>query len=88
MTIYASGFGPTNPGITPGTIASGAAQVTNPVTATLGSVTLDGSDILYAGAAPGELISRLNIRIPAGASAGNQPLQVQITVSRRPDSSN
>jgi uncharacterized protein (TIGR03437 family) len=78
VTIYASGFGPTNPGITAGAIASGAAQVTNPVTVTLGSMTLDASDVLYAGAAPGELISQLNIRIPSGAPAGNQPLQIHI----------
>jgi uncharacterized protein (TIGR03437 family) len=78
VTIYASGFGPTNPGIAPGLIATVAAQVTNPVTVTLGSVSLDASDVLYAGAAPGELISQLNIRIPSGTPAGNQQLQVQI----------
>lgn len=78
VTIYASGFGPTNPGIAAGMIANGAAQVTNPVTVTLGSVTLGAGEVLYAGAAPGELISQLNIRIPSNAPAGNQPLQVQI----------
>jgi len=44
----------------------------------LGSVTLPASDVLYAGAAPGELIAQLNIQIPAGTPAGNPPLQVQI----------
>jgi uncharacterized protein (TIGR03437 family) len=78
VTIYASGFGPTNPAIAPGAVASGAAQVTSTVTVTLGSVTLNASDVLYAGAAPGELISQLNIQIPTGTPAGNQPLQVLI----------
>jgi uncharacterized protein (TIGR03437 family) len=53
-----------------------AAQHT--VTITLGSVTLDPSDVLYAGAAPGSLISLLNIRIPSGTPAGNQALQIRI----------
>jgi uncharacterized protein (TIGR03437 family) len=78
VSIFASGFGPTSPAITPGTFASGAAPVTMPVTVTLGSVTLDPSDVLYAGAAPGELISQLNIRIPAGTPAGNLSIQIQI----------
>jgi uncharacterized protein (TIGR03437 family) len=78
LSIFASGFGPTNPAVAPGTFASGAAPATNPVTVTLGSVTLPASDVLYAGAAPGELISQLNIRIPAGTPAGNLPLQIQV----------
>lgn len=78
VTIYGAGFGPTNPGIAAGAVASGAAQVTNPVTVTLGPVTLDASDVLYAGAAPGELISQLNIRIPSGVPVGNEPIQIQI----------
>jgi uncharacterized protein (TIGR03437 family) len=78
VTIYASGFGATNPGIAPGAIASGAAQVTSTAKVTLGSMTLAPSDVLYAGAAPGELISQLNIRIPSGTPAGNQPLQIVI----------
>jgi uncharacterized protein (TIGR03437 family) len=84
VSIFASGFGPTNPAITPGTFTGGAAPVTNPVTVTLGSVTLDPSDVLYAGAAPGELISQLNIRIPPGTPAGNLPLQIQIAGTSSP----
>jgi uncharacterized protein (TIGR03437 family) len=64
--------------MSPGAVSSGTAQVTSPVTVTLGSVTLDASDVLYVGAAPGELFSQLNIRIPSGVSAGNQPLQIKI----------
>jgi uncharacterized protein (TIGR03437 family) len=78
VSIFASGFGPTSPAFTPGAFASSAARVTNPVTVTLGNVTLDPSDILYVGAAPSQLISQLNIRIPAGTPAGNLPLQIQI----------
>jgi uncharacterized protein (TIGR03437 family) len=84
VTIYASGFGPTKPPVAPGAVASGMAQVTGPVTVTLGSVILAASDVLYAGAAPGEPISQLNIRIPSGISAGNQPVQIQIGGSTSP----
>lgn len=78
VTIFASGFGFTSPQIVPGTVASGPTPVTSAVTVTLGSVHLNASDVLYAGAAPGEPISQLNIRIPAGTSAGNQPLQIRL----------
>jgi uncharacterized protein (TIGR03437 family) len=78
ITIFASGFGPSSPAIPAGTVAPGAASAANPVVVTLGSVILDSSNVLYAGAAPGELISQLNIRIPSGTPAGNLPIQIQI----------
>ena len=78
VTIFASGFGLTNPQIAPGAVASGPTPVTSAVTVTLGSVHLDASDVLYVGAAPGELISQVNIRIPAATAAGNQPLQIRL----------
>jgi len=78
VTIFASGFGPTDPPAAPGVAASGIARVTSAVTVKLGSVTLDPSDILYVGAAPDSVISQLNIRIPSGIPAGNQPIQIVI----------
>jgi hypothetical protein len=41
-------------------------------------LSLTAGYVLYAGAAPGELISQLNIRIPSGTPPGNQALQIQI----------
>jgi uncharacterized protein (TIGR03437 family) len=78
VKIYATGLGPTDPPLTPGVIPSTRAQVTSTLTVTLGPVTLDASDVLYAGVVPGEIISRIDIRIPSGVPAGNQPLQIQI----------
>jgi uncharacterized protein (TIGR03437 family) len=78
ITVFGSGFGPTNPEVAPGAVASGAAQALLPVTVTLGSIVLDPRDVLYAGAAPGEPISQLNIRIPSGIPSGNQPVQIQV----------
>jgi uncharacterized protein (TIGR03437 family) len=79
VTVYASGFGPTNPPTAPGATAPAAAPVAGaPITVRLGAVTLVPEDVLYAGAVPGEPISQLNIRIPQGVPAGNQPLQIRI----------
>ena len=78
VTVFLAGLGPTNPPIAPGATANGVARMTSTFAVTLGPVTLGASDVLYAGAAPGEVISQLNIRIPSGVSAGNQPLQIQI----------
>jgi uncharacterized protein (TIGR03437 family) len=78
VTIFGSGFGPTNPPIHPGAIADGAAQATGAVTVRLGSTVLGAGDILYVGTAPGLLISQLNIRIPSETPPGNQPLQIVI----------
>jgi uncharacterized protein (TIGR03437 family) len=41
-------------------------------------VTLDANDVLYAGTVPGKITSQIDIRIPSGIPAGNQPLQIQI----------
>jgi uncharacterized protein (TIGR03437 family) len=78
VSVFGSGFGPTNPPVVPGTVATGVAQLASSVTVTLGTLTLAASYVLYVGAVPGEPISQLNIRIPAGVSAGNQPLQIRI----------
>jgi uncharacterized protein (TIGR03437 family) len=79
VSVFASAFGPTNPPIAPGATATSAAPIVDTaVTVRLGSVILDPADVLYVGAAPGEPISQLNIRIPQGIPAGNQPLQIRI----------
>ena len=78
VTIYMSGLGPTNPALGIGEIPRAAAPVTSPVTVRLGELTLASSDVLYAGAAPSQVIYQLNIRVPAAAPAGNLPVVVSI----------
>jgi uncharacterized protein (TIGR03437 family) len=78
VAIFASGFGDTNPHIAPGAVASSQAPVTSTTTVTLGSIPLDANNVLYVGAAPGEPISQVNIRIPSGTAAGNQALQIRL----------
>ena len=84
VTIYMSGLGPTNPALGIGEIPRAAAPVTSPVTVRLGDLTLSPSDVLYAGAAPSQVIYQINIRVPAAASAGNLPVVVSIGSATTP----
>src|SRR5262249_29659174 len=65
VTLYATGFGDTNPLVAVGEIASGGAVLTNTITVTLGGATLPGSDVEYAGESPGSIggLYQINIKI-------------------------
>jgi uncharacterized protein (TIGR03437 family) len=78
VTIYATGFGPTEPAIPAGAIPQGAAPVRASVTVRLGGRELSPGEILYAGVAPGLIINQLNIRIPADAPSGELALSITI----------
>ena len=78
VTIYMTGLGPTNPALSTGEIPRGAAPVTSLVSVRLGELTLDPNEILYAGAAPLQVIYQINIRVPALAPAGNLPISVSV----------
>jgi uncharacterized protein (TIGR03437 family) len=79
VTLYGTGFGATNPALETGEFAAVASPLTTPVTVTIGDVTLDASDILYAGAAgdaPG--FYQFNLRLPSTLPDGNAPVKVRI----------
>ncbi len=78
LTAYATGFGPLRPALATGQIPAGTAAALGPVSVTIGGVALAPTDILYAGAAPGQVINQLNFRIPMGAADGNQALRIFI----------
>ncbi len=86
VAIFLSGIGATTPAIVPGATAAGAAPIkTSDVVVKIGSTVLAASDVLYVGAAPGQLISQLNIRIPQEAVTGSQPVQIRIgTIASAP----
>ena len=67
LTIYGTSFGPTNPSVAPGTLPPGAASTTNNPVVTVGTVTLNSSDVvLYAGVSPCCAgLYQLNIKVPA-----------------------
>jgi uncharacterized protein (TIGR03437 family) len=74
VTVYGSGFGP-QPQVAGAPYA--AAVSATGVIVRLGSITLDPKDVLYAGGAPDQIISQLNIRIPQSITAGQQALQIR-----------
>lgn len=76
LTIYANGFGTTDPPIKPGGTSTGIANVTSSVRVRIGTVDLAPADILYVGASPSLLIYQVNLRVPAGLPAGNLPIQI------------
>lgn len=78
LSIFATGFGPTSPGFAPGVLPTGAGPATGTVEVTLGGVTLNPNDVLYAGVTSNAGLNQLNIRIPQGIPSGDQPLVVRI----------
>ncbi len=78
LTLFATGFGTTNPPFNAGDLPTGAAPVTAPVTVTIGGTALPASAILYAGATADAGLYQLNVQVPAGIPSGNQPVVITI----------
>jgi uncharacterized protein (TIGR03437 family) len=78
VSLFGTGFGDTNPLVPAGQIDSGIANVTSPITVTIGSVTLSPSDVLYAGLSPQSIsgLYQINVRIPASTPAGDIPVTI------------
>ncbi len=80
ISLFGTGFGSTSPSVPAGQLDSGIANLTNPITVTIGSVTLSSGDVLYAGLAPGSIsgLYQINVRIPASTPAGDIPVTITI----------
>jgi len=78
LTLFATGFGATDPPFGPGELPGVAAQVTGALTVTFGGMTLSASDILYAGVSQNAGLYQLNIRVPDGLPDGDQSLVITI----------
>ena len=80
LSLFGTGFGATSPSVSAGQLASGIANLTNPITVTIGSVTLSSSDVLYAGLSPGSIsgLYQINVRVPASTPAGEIPVTITI----------
>lgn len=79
VTIYATGFGATNPSFAPGVFPPSGGTVTGTVTVTLGGNPLPAANILYVGLTPNDPgLYQLNILIPAGVPNGDLPLVIAI----------
>lgn len=71
LTLFATGFGATNPAFAPGVLPSGVAKVTAPVSITFGGLSLDPSQILYVGLSQFAGLYQINIQVPPGVADGN-----------------
>ena len=78
LTLFATGFGATNPSVNPGVLPTGTASVTAPVSITFGGVTLPQSAILYVGLSQFAGLYQVNIQVPSGIPDGNQPLVITV----------
>jgi uncharacterized protein (TIGR03437 family) len=78
VTAYGTGFGALTPAVSTGQIPQGTASVVGPVSVSIGGVVLAATDVLYAGAAPGQIIDQLNFRVPAGVAPGYQTIVISI----------
>src|SRR5579871_272346 len=80
ISLYATGFGDTNPGVGPGQLASGQAPFTNNVIVTIGNTTLSPSQIQYAGLTPGSIsgLYQFNVQVPLGTPNGAIPVSISI----------
>jgi uncharacterized protein (TIGR03437 family) len=90
VTLYGTGFGPTNPSYLPGQFSSGQAVLLQPITVTIAGTTLTSEDILYAGLSPDSPgFYQFNLRVPLSApdglasvsmSLGNAQTQLGVTI--------
>jgi uncharacterized protein (TIGR03437 family) len=80
VVLYATGLGLTRPVWASGDVVRSASPLEQPVTVRMGGMTVPAADILFAGV-PAQAISglyQINVRVPAGLPAGNQPLSVEV----------
>ncbi len=85
VTVYATGFGATNPLVLPGVFPAQLAQVTGSVTVILGGVAIPAANVLYAGVTPGGPgLYQVNLLIPASTPNGDLPLIIQIGSQQSP----
>ena len=79
VSIYATGEGQTNPGGVDGKLAT-TAPFPKPMQNVQVSINGIPADVLYAGAAPGQVagLMQVNVKIPAAVPAGELPIQIQV----------
>lgn len=86
LTLFATGFGTTNPSFGPGVLPGGAAQVIAPLSITFGGIKLAAADILYVGVTQNAGLYQVNLRVPEKVPDGDQSLVITIGgVSSPPD---
>jgi uncharacterized protein (TIGR03437 family) len=79
VTVYATGFGDTDPSFTPGDFPSGIGRAKGTVRVLLDGTALPAENVLYAGVTPNSPgLYQLNIQLPANTPAGDLTLVIEI----------
>jgi uncharacterized protein (TIGR03437 family) len=79
VTIYATGFGATNPSIGAGVFYAGLAPAAGTVRVLLNGQPLPTANVLYAGATPSSPgLYQLNLLMPADTPDGDLPLVIEV----------
>jgi uncharacterized protein (TIGR03437 family) len=78
LTLFATGFGATNPSFGPGELPNVAAGVTQSITVSVGGIGLTPAEILYAGVTQNAGLYQLNIQLPASVPSGDEAVIVTI----------
>jgi len=74
IELFGTGFGPTNPAVTPGQPFSGAASTTSPVTLSVGGASVTPSFAGLSGAG----LDQINFTLPAGLGTGDIALVASV----------
>jgi uncharacterized protein (TIGR03437 family) len=84
-TIWGNGFGPKNAAQVDGMLASGSSlnDIEVPGSPASCQLTIGGqtAQVLYCGAAPGEIIDQLNFFYPAGVPVSTSPVAATLTIN-------
>lgn len=78
LTLFATSFGATNPSFAAGVLPNAAAQLTAPVSLTIGGVTVSAADLLYAGVTQFAGVYQVNVKVPANVPGGDQLVVITI----------
>jgi uncharacterized protein (TIGR03437 family) len=74
IALFGTGFGPTNPAVTPGVVFSGAAPTTIAVALRINNVSVTPTFAGLSGAG----LYQVNLTIPSGLGTGDVPLQATV----------
>ena len=79
VTLYGTGFGPTDPAIQAGRISRGPTGLAYQVSFTVGGIAVAAQDVLYAGASPGFAgVYQFALRLPANLPDGDAPVTANV----------
>jgi uncharacterized protein (TIGR03437 family) len=83
LILWATGFGPNDPPQAPGLITSGAHNVAQPVTVTVGGM---AATVVGAALSPGLVgVYQIAIQLPNSVPSGDVPLKASVGGSNTPD---